>query len=451
MRHLAVTALVAVALAAPAVPSSAAPTLPPVPVVGCPQTSGGVPVLNWSKDLGTGEDNATPWAYGTDDWPDWYSVGTASGRAYSVAPNSAWITSPNANWINSATTNASGGSGGVVVDIGHDVPDVSSTLGDVAGTAGNVVGQVAGDAARDVVVSAGDLAGNLAATVGSKVGTGRLGGPITVVPAHTTFRIDFQLPDLSFNRSLRLDYAADNGVTFYLNGVAIGGYEPGNVGGVAAVAAFNQFHSLAVNETGFVDGVNHLDAVVTDYGVSTGLLVLGTARACWPGIDYLPGTKCIYVTRDHAGLYTTPAQRYDVGTVSNAGWSTTAPVSGPAYAVTNPPTAWVAGQWINNTGNAYTSGSATYQTTFPMALNATNQGLDLQVAADNAVDLYLNGTLIQSIPANAYSAKHHVVWYGPFNGGTNTLTAVVTDDGIAAAGLLVEGAAVSCPADPPVS
>lgn len=413
MRHLAVTALVAVALAAPAVPSSAAPTLPPVPVVGCPQTSGGVPVLNWSKDLGTGEDNATPWAYGTDDWPDWYSVGTPSGRAYSVAPNSAWITSPNANWINSTTTNASGSSGGVVVDPEQNLPREVSNLT-------------------------------------HKVGLGT-GGPITVVPAHTTFRIDFQLPDLSFNRSLRLDYAADNGVTFYLNGVAIGGYEPGNVGGVPAFAAFNQFHALAVNETGFVDGVNHLDAVVTDYGVSTGLLVLGTARACWPGIDYLPGTKCIHVTTDHAGLYTTPAQRYDVGTVSNTGWSTTAPVSGPAYAVTNPPTAWVAGQWINNTGNAYTSGSATYQTTFPMALNATNQGLDLQVAADNAVDLYLNGTLIQSIPANAYSAKHHVVWYGPFNGGTNTLTAVVTDDGIAAAGLLVEGAAVSCPADPPVS
>jgi hypothetical protein len=409
---------------APAVPASAAPA------AGCAVTSNGVRLAPWSQDLGTGENGGVPDPIPSAD-ADWTTVSPTAGPAYSITPNGAWVTSPNANWINSSTSSASGGSGGVVVDVDVTTPELSAPIAELAAT--------------------------------------RVSATLPIVPAKTTFRTTFDLPALSIARTLNLQFAADNGVTFTLNGVPIGGYDlPVPAGTLPPAAAFNTLHTLVWSGAGFVDGVNTLDATVTDYGVATGLIVLGSANACVPGVSLYQG--CVSVSKDHLSFVSYSPAPHDLGT-GEAGstpftpgtrdddWTTSAPVPGPAFAVATYP-GWAtstSSSWINSQASA-TAGlipSRTYRVEFPMYDLAQYHDLDLWFAADNGVTFFLNGTTFiggydpavaaGAVPdVQAFRTKHHLVWNGAgFVAGTNVLTAVVSDYGVAT-GLLVEGGSHDC-------
>ena len=415
-RHFLLATTVALLAGTAAVPVLAAP------YIGCPTTSGGVPVMPWSEDLGTGEDGGVKHAIGTTD-PDWV-VHPGNGPTYSITPNGAWVVHPNANWINSKPSSSSGGTGGV--EVGH-------------------------------TLTVGEPAPPISVTVGA-----------TILPKTTRFRTTFTLPNLAFKRSLSLTFAADNGVLFYLNGVPIGGYDPPlPANGIPDASAFTTLRTLAWAGAGFVNGVNNLDAVVTDYGVATGLIVIGSAEACQPGP--VLGPICVEVNSTHTELVAYSPAPFDLGTGESGyvpfapgtvddQWTTVAPAAGPAYSVATYP-GWVgstSSSWINRTpsNTGALNGSRTYRVTFPLGSGATYRDIDLWYAADNGVLFFLNGVPIggydppvpfNGIPVSAaFNQKHHLVWTGGgFVTGTNVLTAVVSDYGVAS-GLLVEGGSHAC-------
>jgi hypothetical protein len=389
MRLRKACALAALALSLVAVPAtnaSAAPVLETRCAV--PTVVTAAPVGDVYVDLGTGEQNGAK-----DNVPDpdtkWHVQPYAP--AYSVTPDSAWTTVTNANWINSRTTNASSG--------------------------------------------------------GSQVST--------------TFRMQFWLTPEVVARSLNLEYAADNGVSFYLNGQYIGGYDPPTTAPLPQqLAAFTTLHPLVYTGLAFQEGVNNLDAVVTDYGVSTGVLVRGNFHGCLNRTK-VPST-CVTVTKTGVVSYSpapvdlgTGEQGYTrdpVGSVDTK-WTTTLPVAGPAYSVM-PYYGWYddpgrTSNWINSVPQPYTIGlplTKTYRMQFTAPTYAYG-GIDLAFAADNDVVIRLNGVVVGHAAGSpgSFNQLHTVSLAGaPIHGGTNTLEATVTDDGVAT-GLYVEGSAYVCP------
>jgi hypothetical protein len=279
--------------------------------------------------------------------------------------------------------------------------------------------------------------------------------------ASTTFRTQFWLTPEVVARTLNLEYAADNGVKFYLNGQLIGGYDPPTTAPVPQqLAAFTTLHPLAYAGLFFQDGVNNLDAVVTDYGVSTGLLVRGTFHGCLNRTK-VPST-CVEVTK--AGVISYSPAPVDLGTgeqgytpdapgAVDTKWTSTLPTAGPAYSVA-PYAGWYddpgrTSNWINNSPDPYTNGvplTRTYRMQFTAPTYAYG-GIDLAFAADNDVVIRLNGVVVGQTTGSpgSFNQLHTVSLAGaPIHGGTNTLEATVTDYGVVT-GLYVEGSAYVCP------
>lgn len=375
----------------------------------CAATSGGITVMPWSADVRTAEDGGSIIPYGQQDL-DWWVVPT-DGPTYSVAPHPSWTaTIPNANWINSTRTydsNPATGTGGL----------------------------------RDVL--------------------DRVGVALPFVTTQTTFRTTFQVPANSFLAQLDLQYAADNGVTFFLNGVPIGGYDPVPT----EPSAFQQVRTLTWAGT-FKDGANTLDAVVSDDGVATGLLVGGTATACAPG-KVPPGT-CVYATP--TGLVTFSPKPINLGTgetnhvphaftTPDDDWYVH-PAGTDAYSVAPHPTAWVTSttaNWINiaTTRASGPPTTRTFAVQFTVPAGYTYADLDLRFAVDNTVELYLNAIALSNrigfhlVPdQTAFNQFHPLLHVGQhFTAGTNTLYAVVRDYG-GSTGLIVEGGARICARTP---
>ena len=92
----------------------------------------------------------------------------------------------------------------------------------------------------------------------------------TATPGVYTYRLDFAVPlDISYGGVL-FQFAADNDVTFTLNGSPIGG----------AVNSYGALQTISLASAPLVPGTNTLIANVTEYGVVTGLLVQGGAYVC---------------------------------------------------------------------------------------------------------------------------------------------------------------------------
>lgn len=92
----------------------------------------------------------------------------------------------------------------------------------------------------------------------------------TATPGAYTYRLDFALPlDLAYG-GVEFQYAADNDVTFTLNGTPI----------ASATNAFGSWRTVSLASAPLVPGTNTLMATVTENGVVTGLVVEGGAFAC---------------------------------------------------------------------------------------------------------------------------------------------------------------------------
>lgn len=444
---LSIAAFVAVpaggAHAATAVPGPCDPTTLSTRLVG--------PV---SIDVGTGETNGTRHAYTTQD-DTWTTALPTPGPAYSVEPHASWVAPAGANWINSSTTNASHG-GSVVIGVGDGVLDT--------GSLDRVVGSGLGPVVDDAVAS--------------------LAGPVGTVSAGTTtttFRTTFTLPPEVVNRSLNIEYAADNGVTFLLNGHPIGGFNPPVTASIATQqSAFNQYRPL-VATAWFQDGLNVLDAVVSDYGVATGVIVRGAVHGC--AVRGLDPTTCVTVDPRGSALTYSPVP-IDIGTgednyvphaigAQDPDWRyVTATGSTPTYSVTPNP-AWFTSQhanWVNSSADTSTGNDAVgvgvgigdggpqvsvvanpptsgltrvYRYTFTLPSDFSYGGLQFQYGGDNDVVFRLN-TVAVGTAANAFYAPHQVsLPSAPLVPGVNVLEATVTDYGVAT-GLFVEGGVFAC-------
>lgn len=340
----------------------------------------------------------------------WRVTAPKAGPAYSIAPSGAWPTLPGVNWIGPKKTAESGG--GVTPQ-----------------------------------------------------GPGPIGP--TPLPAPTVYAASFQLPETSLLDRLTLTYAPDDGVVFKLNGVAIGG-SPVVTATVPTIKSFAYVGPLLKS------GVNTLTAEVTDFGGTTGLLVLGKYEGC--EVASLDPTACLSTTTDSVSTYV--PKPVDVGTgeqgyvpdpigSTDTKWFTAAPTRGPAYSI-DASYGWVTStrsNWINDTptqeGNGgdpptLAASSSTYPTTrtfeieFTLTPGATRRVLDISYAADNEVSFYLNNgtTPIGGFPAgnttDGFTSKRTLTWVNAgFVDGVNRLTAVVTDHGLVR-GLLVEGGVYSC-------
>lgn len=103
-------------------------------------------------------------------------------------------------------------------------------------------------------------------------------GPSTL--GVTRFRYSFELPGGGAILGYSFTYAADNGVTFELNGTPLGGFpapaSPSDPSG------FNTSRTLTVAAQTAVDGVNVFDALVENTGGPLALLVSGEIHVCAP-------------------------------------------------------------------------------------------------------------------------------------------------------------------------
>jgi hypothetical protein len=385
------------------------------------------------EDLATGSQYGAALAHGSVD-DTWTVPARTPDDAYSIARHPAWIAaSAPTNWINSRTDYRSSGSGGVLD--ANPTTQRSGGLDPISVTAPAEIGTLDG------------IGPVLDPAVGPSL------------PTTTTFRATFEVSPNSFLNRLSLSYAADNGVTFYLNGTPIGGFDP--VG--ADPTAFTRMRPLAYAGPLIVDGTNTLDAVVTDYGVATGLLVNGGYEGCL--VRYAAGT-CVDIREDRAYAY--QPQRTPIDTGSHYGnkdlvgtidskWTSNATTFGTAFSVAPYSSAWYSASTRANWIHAFTdptvgTGSLTaprtyrYRTEFTMGAGTAYRDLDLRWAADNDVTFILNGTTIGTFSGAStsyFKVLHPLLYAGPFNTGTNVLEAVVTDYGVAT-GLLVEGDARSC-------
>lgn len=414
-------ALALVVLAAPAVTatSAVAADAPAAPVLEETRCDIAAQTAGASVRVGTVSEDLTSGLYDTggliphtqvDD--TWTVPAKTPVDAYSIAKHPAWLTPVASNWINARTTYASGGTAGPI-----ELGPVEAVLGPVGDT---------------VTISPPD-AGPLLAT-------------------KTTFRATFDIPRQSYLNRLELNYAADNGVTFLLNGVPIGGYDPP----VADPTAFQQERSLVYAGPLLVEGTNVLDAAVTDYGVATGLLVRGGYRGCqvqWvePGICLEIGdTSVVAYAPAPIDLNTggSNGSRDAIGTVDGKWRSVRTGVAQDAYSVTPYPgwfNALSTANWIHETRTPTTGGigrTYVYEVRFTVGSGATYSDLDLRWAADDTARFSINGTPIPTVGSFRTLTPLH--WVGPLNAGTNVLRAEVVDSGLVASGLLVEGGARVC-------
>jgi hypothetical protein len=299
----------------------------------------------------------------------------------------------------------------------------------------------------------------------------------------TTFRTTFTLAPEVTERVLNLEYAADNGVLFYLNNHLIGGFDPPDTSSNATLyTAFHQVRPLAWSGAFFQNGQNVLDAVVSDYGVATGLLVRGAFSGCdLRGAD---PTVCVDVdpTTQRVLAYS-PAPvdlgtgedgyvRHSIGAVDPDWRTVTTTGLADTDSVEKDP-AWFAGShtnWINSTADRHTGhggidvdlevadgtpqlslvadpgtpgSTRTYRFTFTLPSDLRYGGVEFQYGADNDVVLTLNNTLIGAA-ADAFRAPHEVsLAKAPLVPGTNVLEAKVTDYGVVT-GFLAEGGIFAC-------
>lgn len=265
---------------------------------------------------------------------------------------------------------------------------------------------------------------------------------------------------------LDLEYAADNAVTFLLNGTPIGGIPVAT----ATTSAFTQLHSLVYAGSLLHDGENRLDAVVTDHGVATGLLVRGSMTGC--AVAWVEAGTCVSVTQ--AGASATTARRIYVSTGANGAsktavgvqdqhWVNLGPATGQPWTVA-PYGPWYSAStganWINATSTSWStpeaSGplgtTATYGLDFMIPAGWQIQDLDVRFAADNAVTFTLNGPIVGGFGGLnqdplAFKVMHPLNYAGPLlHNGVNHLEATVRDFGVVT-GLIVEGSVRVCPSE----
>lgn len=268
----------------------------------------------------------------------------------------------------------------------------------------------------------------------------------TVTP--NTFRTTFTLVPELLHRSLEIEFAADNGVTFYLNGGSIGGYDPPPGAPLPdQLAAYQELHPLAYSGPLLQDGLNVLDAVVNDDGFATGLLVHGAVHGC--AVRGLSPTTCVEASPTHVVTYS-PAS-LDVHT--DATWRTGALGTGPAYAVAPYPNSWYPPTapvtWISVAPDRYGPAHTTYRTSFTLPADFSYGGVVLQFASDNDVAITLNGVPIGGNaggPADpsAFRLLHTIsLAQAPLVVGVNELRADVTDYGTVT-GFLLQGGVYAC-------
>ena len=363
-------------------------------------------------DLGTGEQGGVPDPIPAAD-SRWDTVLPAAGDAYSITPHPAWTTVPDANWINRTTTYAS------------------------SGTPSTVLATVTLPEGTTVTVQAGDV----------------------VTAYSTTFTL---VPEV-VNRVLNAEFAADNGVRFYLNGNYIGGYDPlGNALNSVQLAAFQQLHPLTYAGPLLQNGLNRLTAVVADRGVATGLLVRGGVDGCavrgrvpTTCVDYKPGGTTgggSVVTYSPAPIdLGTGEQGYVPDPISSVDtkWRTGLMGTGDAYSVAPYTPAWYSlsttANWISvATDRRPGPGVYTYRLDFMVPNDIAYGGLLFQYAADNDVVFRLNTSPPLGGDVNAFGyLRTFSLPSAPLLPGLNTLWATVTDHGVVS-GLLVEGGAYVC-------
>lgn len=426
------TALVLCVLAAPAAMAGGAYAAEPIGPIGtvdvalpeptrCDLAAHASPgvmlqVGMYSRDLTTARSDSTGLAIPHTQVDDTWTVPAKSpDDAFSIARHTAWVpAAANSNWINSR-------------------PDYQSTGTGVSG--GTPLDEV-------IAIEAGPTD---AATPAIAVPEAAV--PLPALPSKTTFRATFTVPQQSYLNRLDLTYAADNGVTFYLNGYPIGGFDPT----VADVTAFNQERPLAYTGHLLQEGVvNVLDAVVTDYGVATGLLVRGGLSGCL--VRYAVAGTCLDVQDN--GVYAYPPVRHDISTGSQNGvrdaygavdtkWRSVRFWTAPnAYSV-KPYNGWfgnlTTANWIHEWPNPSTSGAVTtfkYEIDVPITAPVLSVQIAGRFAADDsAVFRFVNGPVVAT--GGTWSTTAPLQWAGTLSPGLHKLRADVTDSGLVASGLLV--------------
>ena len=412
MRHRPIRLVLSTLLLLTAVSSgnaSAGETIPRVKCVGGTPVNAIGPVF---YDLGTGEQNNVPDPIPAAD-TRWDVIYPTAGDAYSITPHSAWTTVGNANWINRQTTYASSGQP-AAADFAVALPDGSA-----------------------VTVAAGT--------------------------AITAFSTTFTLVPEVVNRVLNVEFAADNGARFYLNGHFIGGYDPPVNDTLAnQYLAFQQLHSLVYSGPWLQDGLNTFTAVVSDHGVATGLLVRGGVDGC--AVRGADPTTCVDYKRGGTtgagSVVTYSPMPIDLGTGEqnyvpdpllspDTKWRTGLTGTGNAFSVAPYTPAWYSGSttanWISIARDRRPGpGVYTYRIDFTVPSDISYGGLKFQYAADNDVAFSLNAGPVFAAGTNTFGSLTTVsLPSAPLLPGTNTLYATVTDYGVVS-GLIVEGGAYVC-------
>ncbi|HVF06848.1 MAG TPA: hypothetical protein VNA20_18570 [Frankiaceae bacterium] len=104
--------------------------------------------------------------------------------------------------------------------------------------------------------------------------------PDPYVVGVTRFRYAFDVPGGGTILGYTFSYAADNGVTFELNGAPLGGY-PAPVSS-SDPSGFNTTRTITVSGRAAVDGVNVFDALVQNTSGPLAVLVSGEIHVCSP-------------------------------------------------------------------------------------------------------------------------------------------------------------------------
>jgi hypothetical protein len=104
-------------------------------------------------------------------------------------------------------------------------------------------------------------------------------------PGTWRYRFTIVAPPGAPATPLTLRSAADNGVTFVLDGVPLGGYM---ATGPTDHTPFNQLHTLTTPPLTWLPGPHTLDAFVHNLGGPTALLVSGTLDLCTPECEAAP-------------------------------------------------------------------------------------------------------------------------------------------------------------------
>lgn len=253
------------------------------------------------------------------------------------------------------------------------------------------------------------------------------------------YKTTFPISEGSFDEvQLNLRFAADDTIDFYLNGVWIGG-----AGVFSQTIGFTTWHSLSVSDTlpgpgPFVDGPNVLEAHVENYLVWTGFVAVGSVvQSCDP---------CAFVQDLTTGITNGSTNGY--GT-NDDDWFMTmiddVPTpSHPAPYSVSPYPGWLtpaSGTWISPIGSptgisnrTAPVGWYTYEMEIGLLCDMSEYSycaLDFVYAADNNVEILLNGNSIAGPRINAFqtTAPVTIVDCADLVAGTNFLTARVYNSG----------------------